>query len=103
METQDKPAALPQPMQGAWIDAEDQKVELLVAGGQVICFGKAVAYDFFEVEEEDSTITVTLCIEDEDREDSFQRENITGLVLTPEGEFHAYNVKFAMRMARKQS
>jgi hypothetical protein len=32
-----------------------------------------------------------------------QRSNITGLVITPEGEFHAYNVKFASHFIRADS
>jgi hypothetical protein len=32
--------------------------------------------------------------------DDFQRENITGLVITPEGRFVVYNVKFGLEVVR---
>ena len=48
-------------------------------------------------------LTVSLGVDDEASEDTFQRANITGLVITPEGEFHAYNVKFAARFVRTGS
>ena len=48
----------------------------------------------------DGALTVSLKINDEANEDTFERSNITGLVITPEGEFHAYNVKFASHFVR---
>ncbi|MBH0112256.1 hypothetical protein I5E68_04715 [Novosphingobium sp. YJ-S2-02] len=86
---------IPAAMQGRWIDAEDSAVELVVEGGEVTCFGQRVEYDYKLVDEENGALTVTLMVDNAVYEESFQRSNITGLVLTPEGEFHAYNVKFA--------
>lgn len=87
-------------MQGRWRGADDPTVELVVSGGEVTCFGKVVNYDFKEIAEEDGALTVSLGVNDPDHEDTFQRENVTGLVITPEGDFHAYNVKFAARFVR---
>jgi hypothetical protein len=91
---------LPDEMQGKWIDAEDAASELVIDGGEVTCFGKAVAYDYKEIGREDGAITVGLRVNHPSREDTFQRSNITELVITPEGDFHAYNVKFASQFVR---
>jgi len=91
---------LPAQMQGRWVDADDSSVELIVSGGEVSCFGQTVDYDYKLVEEEDGALTVSLRINDRANEDTFQRSNITGLVVTPDGEFHAYNVKFASQFVR---
>ena len=88
-------APLPNKMQGRWVDVEEPASELVVNGGEVTCFGQIVDYDYKEIVEDDGALTVSLEINDEANEDTFERANITGLVLTPEGEFHAYNVKFA--------
>jgi hypothetical protein len=93
-------APLPDEVQGRWTDVDDPTVELIVQGGEVACFGKIVAYDYKIVVSNDGALTINLKIEDESKEDTFQRENITGLVVTPEGELHAYNVKFASQFVR---
>ena len=93
-------AALPPEMQGRWVDADDASSELIVTGGEITCFGRPVEYDYKEIVEQDGALTVSLGVDDEAREDTFQRANITGLVITPEGEFHAYNVKFATQFVR---
>jgi hypothetical protein len=76
---------------------------LVVNGGEITCFERRVDYDHKEIVEEDGALTVTLGVADEGSEDAFQRTNITGLVITPEGEFHAYNVKFAAQFVRPDS
>ncbi len=91
---------LPDEMQGRWGDADDVATELVIDGGEVICFGQAVSYDYKEIRREDGALTVSLKVEDSAKEDSFQRANITELVVTPEGDFHAYNVKFASQFVR---
>ena len=91
---------IPAAMQGRWIDVDDPSVELVIDGGVVARFGRTVEYDYKSIEEEDGTLTVNLMVNDAASEDSFQRSNITGLVITPEGEFHAYNVKFASQFVR---
>ncbi|HEY6815903.1 MAG TPA: hypothetical protein VI168_10225 [Croceibacterium sp.] len=73
---------------------------LLVDGGEVTCFGQAVEYDYKLLDEDDGAVTVSLKLDDEAGEDEFQRANITELVVTPDGEFHAYNVKFASQFVR---
>ena len=96
-------APLPDAMQGRWIDVDDPSVELVVRGGEITCFGHIVEYDYKEIEEEDGALTVSLRIDNEADEDAFQRANITGLVITPEGEFHTYNVKSANQFERASS
>ncbi len=82
-------------MQGRWLAVEDPGSELIVDGGEITCFGQTVEYDYKVIDQGDGALTVSLKIEDESEEDTFQRANITELVITPDGEFHAYNVKFA--------
>jgi hypothetical protein len=91
---------LPDEMQGNWIDADDPASELIVDGGEITCFGEAVAYDYKEIGIEDGAITVSLMVDDPAKQDAFQRANVTGLVITAEGAFHAYNVKFASQYVR---
>lgn len=90
-------APLPAEMQGRWVDAEDSSPELVVSGGEVRCFGRSVEYDYKLLGEEEGALTVSLNIENEADEDSFQRSNISELVLTPGGVLCGYNVKFASR------
>jgi hypothetical protein len=91
---------LPKEMQGRWIDADDEASELLVNDGEITCFGKVVEYDYKIIRAEDEALMVSLKIDDETNEDTFQHENITELVITPEGDFHAYNTQFASRFVR---
>jgi len=100
MERSGRDAPLPNEMQGRWKDVEEPTSELIIQGGEVICFGQTVAYDYKLMGTEDGALTVSLKIEDEALEDTFQRSNITELVITPEGELHAYNVKFASQFER---
>ena len=100
MERFDHDAPLPDEMQGRWVDIEDPTSELIIAGGSVTSFGQPVRYDYKLIDSDDGALTVSLKIEDESQENSFQRSNITELVLTPESEFHAYNVKFATQFER---
>ncbi|WP_448955125.1 hypothetical protein [Labrys neptuniae] len=88
---------LPAEMQGRWTDVEDPSSELIIEGGEVICFGQPVAYDYKLIDADDCALTVSLKINNQTNEDTFQRTNITELVITPEGDLHAYNVKFASR------
>jgi len=94
---------LPDAMQGRWVDADAPSSELVIEGGEVTCFGRAVDYDYKEVGEIAGAVTVSLRIIDEAREDAFERANVTELVMTPEGEFHAYNVNFATTFVRARS
>ena len=102
MERLGRDVPLPVEMQGRWTDVEEPASELIVEGGEVTCFGKAVAYDYKIIETEDGALTVSFGMDDEANEDSFQRANITGMVFTPEGELHAYNVKFASQFERAE-
>ena len=100
MERAGRDAPLPPEMQGRWVDAEDSSSELVVSGGKVSCLGQTVEYDYKLIGEDDGAITVSLKINDEANDGTFQRSNITELVVTPEGDFHAYNVKFASQFVR---
>lgn len=93
-------APLPSEMQGRWADVEDPSSELIVKGGEIICFGQAVLYDYKVIDSDEGALTVSLKVDDDAREDTFQRSNITDLVITPDGDFHAYNVKFASQFER---
>lgn len=95
MERLGRDEPLPTAMQGRWADVDDPTSFLIVSGGEVTCFGQPVSYDYKLIEEDEGALTVSLKIDDEANEDAFQRANITELVFTPEGEFHAYNVRFA--------
>ena len=77
--------------------------ELIVDGGEITCFGRTVEYDYKEIIEAEGAVTVRLAIDDQANEDTFQRTNITGLVKTPESDFHVYNVKFACQVVRANS
>lgn len=100
MSRQSRNTPLPSGMQGRWLDAEEPSSLLVIAGGEITCFGRLIDYDYKEVEEVDGAISVRLLVVDEGRIDAFHRENVTGLVLMPDGEFHAYNVKFAAQFVR---
>ena len=90
----------PEAMQGCWVIADEPSSKLVVSGGEISCFGQAIDYDCKEISEIDGALTVSLMVQDEAEEDAFQRTNITGLTITPEGDFHAYNVKFAVHFVR---
>jgi len=79
---------------------DEPTAELIVSGGDITCFGARVEYGFREELHEGGALTVSLRPAEDASEDTFQRANITGVVITPEGEFHAYNVKFASRFVR---
>lgn len=91
---------LPEQMQGHWIAADDPFSELVVDGGEIICFGTVVDYDYKVIVERDGALTVSLHVDDDSNLDDFQRANITGLVATPDGKFLAYNVKFGLQFVR---
>jgi hypothetical protein len=103
MARQEREAPLPEEMQGRWVEADDPSSELLVEGGEITCFSRTVEYDYKDVVQEDEALTVSLGVDDEADDDAFQRANVTGLVITPEGELHAYNVKFAAQFVRPPS
>ncbi|UCI31932.1 hypothetical protein [Mesorhizobium sp. B4-1-4] len=103
MKRLERDAPLPVEMQGRWIDVEDSTSDLIVQGGEIICFGEAVCYDYKLVDTDDGALTVSLKMNDPAAEGAFQRANITELVITPEGEFHAYNVKFASHFEHAES
>ncbi|MDR7148021.1 hypothetical protein [Rhizobium sp. BE258] len=100
MERLERDAPFPVKMQGRWTDVEDSGSELIVQGSEIICFGETISYDYKLVDTVDGALTVSLKIDDQTAEDAFQRANITELVITPEGDFHAYNVKFASQFER---
>lgn len=86
---------LPSEMQGRWLDVGNPSSELIIHGGEVVCFGQVIQHDYKLIDSVEGALTVSLKIDDPACEDTFQQSNITELVITPDGEFHAYNVKFA--------
>jgi uncharacterized glyoxalase superfamily protein PhnB len=93
---------LPELMQGRWVDVDESTAELVIDGGEISCFGSTVDYDFKEIVEAEGALTVSLHIDDEGKIDDFDRANITGLVVIPEGKFLAYNAKFATQFIRPE-
>jgi hypothetical protein len=91
---------LPAEMQGHWVEDGNVSSALVIMGGEISCFGANVEYDYKDVDQVDGALTVSLGINDEAKQDSFGRTNITGLVISPDGEFLVYNVKFGARFIR---
>ena len=100
MQRVERDTPLPTEMQGRWVGVDEPTSELIIEGGKITCFGQPVAYDYKEVSREDGAIAVNLRVDDPANEDAFERANITGLVITPDGDFHAFNVKFGIQFAR---
>ena len=103
MDTAKRHKPLPSKMQGRWVDEDNPCSELNITGSEIRCFGDVVVYDYMEINECDGALMVSLKIDDQTNEDKFQRANITNLVITPQGEFYAFNVKFACRFVRAVS
>jgi hypothetical protein len=93
---------LPDEMQGRWVDIEDPDGVLVVDGFEVSYRGHAVRHDYVTVSQEDGALCVELGIDATDTAavDTFARENVTNLVIDPEGTFHAYNTEFASEFER---
>jgi hypothetical protein len=87
-------------MQGRWIVVDEPSSELLIDGGEVTCFGARIRYDWKDIGERHGALSVGFGIDDASLEDTFRRANITDLVITPEGEFLGYNVKFSCAFVR---
>ncbi|PQV55067.1 hypothetical protein B0G83_1011250 [Paraburkholderia sp. BL21I4N1] len=69
-------------------------------GGTISCLGSVLNYDHKVLIEKDGALTVGLGVDDDSRIDDFHRENITGLVITPDGRFVVYNVRFGLEFVR---
>ena len=95
-----RPAKLPDALQGSWNDTETGNKELLIEGFDVSYRGVAVRHEWFELKEIDGALCVDLGVDDAALEDQFQRENLSHLVIDPDGHLHGYNSKFAVQFAR---
>ncbi|RNJ61364.1 MAG: hypothetical protein EDM03_16100 [Porphyrobacter sp. IPPAS B-1204] len=93
---------LPPQMQGDWVDPEDGAT-LVIAGSDARFQGASIQYDWFEVEEKSGALCVYFGIDDPAREDNFVRENLVGLVIDPEGNFHGYNTKFGCTFVKNHA
>jgi hypothetical protein len=71
-----------------------------VDGREITYFGTVVNYDHKFMVEVGGALTVSLGLDDDSRLDDFQRENIFGLVMTPEGRFLVYNVRLGLEFER---
>ena len=100
MAVSDRQTLLPAEMQGAWVDGDDPSSTLNIDGAEISCLGASVDYDFMEINEIEGALTVVLRVSDPSREDDFQRANITGLVISPEGDFFAYNTRFSLHLKK---
>jgi len=95
---------LPDEMQGRWVDIDDPDGVLVVDGFDVSYQGQAVRHDYITVSQAKGALCVDLGIDATgiEAEDAFASENVTNLVLDPEGAFHAYNVNFASQFERAE-
>ena len=73
---------------------------MIIQGGEIVCFGMVVNYEYKEVPENSGCLSVSLRTKNMHGEDTFQRANITNILIDPEGNLHAYNVKFSSRFVR---
>ncbi|WP_205910426.1 hypothetical protein [Rhizobium sp. FKL33] len=92
---------LPAEMQGSWIGVDDDSYTVSIQGSRIEVMGTSVVYDSWRLIREDGAMTVELHVNNPAEEDDFQRRNITGLVISPEGEFFVYNVKYSMALRRQ--
>ncbi|MBB1248438.1 hypothetical protein [Rhizobium sp. G21] len=93
--------ALPAEMQGDWIGAEDDSYTVSIHGARIKVMGKTVIYDSWRLIQQDGATTVDLRVDDPAEEYDFQRRNIIGLVISPEGDFLVYNVRYSMALRRQ--
>jgi hypothetical protein len=100
VETRETP--LPQEMQGRWVAVDEPTSTLVIAGGDVTCFGAAIEYDYKTISEDEGALTVQLEIDDETQRDSFSSANLNGFVITPDGDFLGYNVKSSVQFIREE-
>jgi hypothetical protein len=98
IEKRDTP--LPIEMQGRWIIDDDPGSILIVDGGEVTCFGSVINYDYKEITVIEDALTVNLRVDDEAAEYDFNRANVVGFVITPDGEFLGYNTKSGVSFTR---
>ena len=96
----DRSATLPDEVQGHWIDGDGPSGELLIKGGEVRYQGASAAYTGKIIGNKDGALAVDVKVLDPKLKYGFQRENISGLVTDPEGDFQALNGKFASQFAR---
>jgi len=50
---------LPSEMQGQWVNADDPTAKLIICGAEIMCFGRAIEYDYKEIHEVDGALTVS--------------------------------------------
>lgn len=92
---------LPAEMQGDWIGVDDDSYTVSIHGSRIEVMGTSVVYDSWRLIQQDGATTVELHVNDPAEEDDFQRRNIIGLAISPEGEFLVYNVKYSMALRRR--
>ena len=100
MQRSPREAPLPLEMQGRWTIPDEPSFEVRIEGGEVVWAGTASNYDYKETEESEGAVAVSLCIEDEDGADEFGHASIVGLLYTPDGQLHVYNLDFAEQLVR---
>jgi len=96
-------APLPSEMQGQWVDPEDPSFVIEISGGEVTYGRHRSEYDYKEIIHRDGALIVEFGVDDEAKEDNFARASVIGLVMTPDGELHMWNMKFACQLVRPGS
>lgn len=89
----------PTEMQGRWLISDEPTAEMIIEGGEISCFGQKIDYDYKEIHTIEGALTVELRITDQEGNYDF-RHNITGLVISPAGDFLGYNAKFGVQFVR---
>jgi hypothetical protein len=97
-------APLPDEMQGQWVDANDPSYVVEICGGEVTYGGGRSEYDWKKItRQDDGALVVEFGVDDDAQDDAFARQSVNGLAMTPDGEFHMWNVKFACQLVRPGS
>jgi hypothetical protein len=96
-------APLPDEMQGRWVDSEDPSFVVVIDGGEVTYRQTRSEYDYKEIAHQDGALCVFFGVDDEAKEDDFARGSVNGLAMTPDGELHMWNMKFACQLVRPGS
>ena len=96
-------APLPDEMQGRWVDSDDPSYVVDIRGGEVTYGGGPSEYDWKKITHEGGALVVEFGVDDDADEDAFARQSVNGLAMTPDGELHMWNVKFACQLVRPAS
>ncbi|MEM8578691.1 MAG: hypothetical protein AAGF60_12640 [Pseudomonadota bacterium] len=97
---QDRAAALPEALQGTWVEVDEAQSVMTIAGGEITAFGAVVDYGGKTAFEEDGVLIVQLYAPPGVDADTFAQAHMTDLALLPDGTLHVFNVSFAAPFVR---